>query len=143
LATASTQSVPLGAMAGLIPPLGPEANPLGAARRELRAATAGAGRLVLLVDDAQWLDDTSAARVTHAVGDGDVVAVLAIRQGEAVPAAIEALGRDPAVRRIDVGPLGDREVAELAAALLAGEAATALVDRVVELAGGSPLTARE
>lgn len=143
LATASTQSVPLGAMAGLIPPLGPEANPLGAARRELRAATAGAGRLVLLVDDAQWLDDTSAALVHHAVVDGDVVAVLTIRQGEAVPAAIEALGRDPAVRRIDVGPLGDREVAELAAALLAGEAATALVDRVVELAGGSPLTARE
>ncbi|RTL09522.1 MAG: ATP-binding protein [Acidimicrobiia bacterium] len=77
LATASARSVPLGAMAALVPPLGSEVNPLGAALRALRAEAAGSP-LVLVVDDAQWLDETSAALVHQVVADGEAFGVLTV-----------------------------------------------------------------
>ncbi len=142
LATASARSVPLGAMAALVPPLGSEVNPLGAALRALRAEAAGSP-LVLVVDDAQWLDETSAALVHQVVADGEAFGVLTVRDGEDLPAAVAALLRHPEVVQIEVGPLGDDDLATAVRSLVDGEVDPALVERVVALAGGSPLTAHE
>lgn len=149
LATPSSIEVPLGAMSSLIPPLGADVNPLGAARAALRDTGDGSGRLLLLVDDAQWLDDTSAALILQVVLDGDAFAVVTIRSGEPLPAALSTMLRGEVVRQIEVGPLSDREIDELVTAQLRrdgdrdAEVDASVIARVVELSAGSPLAAHE
>ncbi len=107
----------------------------------LAARRAGADGAVLVVDDAQWLDEASAdalAPLREALAPAFVLA--AIRTGDTAPAAaLDALVASPGTRRIAVRGLDVDAAAELIAAT-AGVASCppALAAWVCERARGNP-----
>src|SRR6202020_3207692 len=80
-ATASSATIPLGALAGLIPDEVRSDDPLELVRRSVAALRKrGGGRTVLLaVDDAQLLDPMSAALVLQLAATTDVFVLATIR----------------------------------------------------------------
>ena len=66
---------------------------------------AGAARLLLLVDDAQWLDDFSAVVVRHLCTQGLALVVATRRAGEPEPEPMVATWKDGDILRVDVAPL--------------------------------------
>ena len=142
-ATPTSQSVPLGALAPLLPSFGPDANPLAAARTALFDHRPADGRLLLLVDDVQWLDDASATLLHQAVDRGDAFGLLTVRDDDGLPAWVRALWAGGPLRQVAVGPLDDRDVARMVEDLLRGRVAPELSARFVDLAGGNPLTLHE
>ncbi|HEU4535298.1 MAG TPA: protein kinase, partial [Polyangiaceae bacterium] len=104
--------------------------------------------LALVVDDAQWSDEDSLA-VLRALGraaEGNaMLLVVARRRGEG-PAAAEMRPPVAAPALIELGPLGEAQVAELVLGLLgpgSRAAARAVTAWVLPRAAGSPLFVRE
>lgn len=142
-ATESARNVPFGAMAALLPALGSEANPLAAASEPILAQRRPGSRLIVAVDDAHWLDDTSAALVHHLVARHDVFALLTLRSGLRTSDAVRALWRDPTIRQVHVGPMADDDIVRLAEGLIGGRLDANLAVEVAALAAGNPLAAVE
>lgn len=102
---------------------------------------------VAMFDDAQWLDDASAALLHHALrtlSQRSFVCVLAVRPGEIAdnPALVSVLRgarRDGWLVELEVGPLGEGELLELARG--AGSALDPA--RIVRESEGNPLVALE
>jgi DNA-binding CsgD family transcriptional regulator len=148
-ATASTvgthaaASIPLGALSHLLPALAvPGGNLLVAARSAL--AERAAGRVLMLwVDDAHLLDNHSATLVLQLALSMPTFVVATIRAGEPVPDPVVALWKEGLADRIEVGPLDDRSIEEIAASVLGGEIDSEFAAMIVERAGGNPLVARE
>ena len=133
--TESQQELVRGALA-LGPPRPVDRLALGTASLALLAAAADEGMLLLLVDDAHWLDSASRDALLFAARrlDADAVAlILAARDGE--PVTFEAAG----VKELVLAGLGDDD----AAALLEGVVAPDTVDRLIELTHGNPLALLE
>jgi DNA-binding NarL/FixJ family response regulator len=146
VATRSAQSLPLAAVAALLPAQTPAASePLDlfrAVRRTL-GERAGGRPTVVAIDDAHLLDPLSAALLQHlAVSDG-VRLLVAVRKGEPVEDAITALWRDGIAERVDLQPLGPDDVAALLRAVLEGRVDAATAWRLWSAAGGNPLYLRE
>ncbi|MGH8895717.1 MAG: ATP-binding protein [Egibacteraceae bacterium] len=84
-ATQATSSIPFGALAQLLPAelpaAGDRVNVLGLAAKAL-IAPAGHRRLVLEVDDAHLLDDTSAALLYQLVRSGNTFVMALVRSWE-------------------------------------------------------------
>lgn len=143
-ATPTSQSVPLGALAPLLPPLGAEPNPLAAARAALLEHRPDDGRLLLMVDDAQWLDDTSATLLHQAVDAGEAFGLLTVRDDDGgLPAWVRTMWASGPVRQVPVGPMSDAELTRMAAHILGGEVDPALTSRAAALAGGNAFTLHE
>ena len=109
---------------------------LGAASLALLAAAAGDRLLLVLVDDAHWLDAGSRDALTFAARrfSADPVAVIfSAREGERVP--FEASG----IEQVVLSGLGRAD----AAALLEGVVADGAVETLIELAQGNPLALLE
>jgi DNA-binding CsgD family transcriptional regulator len=104
-ATATSQSIALGAFAQWTDDVGRE--PFALVRNVIGALTesAEAGRVVVFVDDAHHLDDLSAVVVHHLIQSKSATLVVTIRTGEPAPAAVTALWKDGLVRRVEVGAL--------------------------------------
>lgn len=131
----SQQELVRGALA-LGPPRPADRFALGTASLTLLAAAADKGMLLLLIDDAHWLDAASrdALLFTARRLDADAVAlVFAARDGE--PVAFEAAG----VEELVLAGLGDDD----AAALLDGLVAPETVGRLVDMTNGNPLALLE
>lgn len=138
-ATEAARSVPLGALAPLLPPLGPrEVNPLAAARAAL-AGQAAERRLAVLVDDAHLLDDASAALVLQLVTERLAVVLATVHRWRPVPDAITALWKEGHAERIDLAPLGPDDVDRLVRAALAGPVDPLALEQLRRLAEGLPL----
>lgn len=121
---------------GAAGPAASDAQTLNAISAALRHEADGA-RLVLVVDDVQFLDDPSAAAIDQMVRSGDVQLVAAL------PLAvhldwIERLVRDELIGSDIVPPLSIDGTAELIEALLGASAAPDLVDEISRLSGGNP-----
>ena len=111
-ATASAQSVPLGAFADYADRLGPD--PLARVRDVVDAVThtrRDRGPVVVGVDDAHLLDDQSALVVHQIVRRHLATVVLTVRTGEPAPDAITALWKDELLPRLEVQPLSKAETA--------------------------------
>jgi DNA-binding NarL/FixJ family response regulator len=105
-------------------------------------ATAGTGRLLVGVDDAHLLDDSSAALISSLVERG--AAVLAtVRTGEPVADSIGALRKDLGVGHLELGPLDRVALDQLALAALGGTPDPDLSTKLWDLSGGNPLFANE
>ena len=143
-ATRSAGSIPLGAFAALLPPLGGTvtgvAELLARARHAL-VARAGDERMLLCVDDGHLLDDASAALVHELVIAGDVLVVITVRHGERVPDAIEALCNDERCELVELATLSRRDLQRLA--VLGAAVDPRSVGLLWEHTRGNPLFLRE
>lgn len=105
-------------------------------------ATAGDGRLLVGVDDAHLLDDSSAALV-HSLVEGGAAVLATIRSGEPLADAIAALRKDLGVEHVELGPLDREALEELALAELGGRLDPDLGTKLWALSEGHPLFACE
>jgi len=144
-ATASSATIPLGALAGVIPDDVRSDDPLELVRGSAAALRArGEGqRVALVVDDAHLLDPASAALVLQLATTSGVFVVATIRSGEPTPDAIDALWKDTAALRLDLEQLRDEAIVALVETALAGPVEQATLQRIVDICAGNPLYARE
>jgi len=141
-ASHSARAIPLGALAGLVPPRLPEARMTPEALLEAIVeclADEATTPVVVVVDDAHLLDDPSAALVRLLAARERTAVVLTLRAGADVPDAIGGLVRDGSVERIDVQELTEPDVADLLPALLRGPVDRATVRRLWSVTRGNPL----
>jgi DNA-binding NarL/FixJ family response regulator len=144
-ATASSATIPLGALAGVIPDEVRSDDPFELVRRSAAALRGrGGGRPVLLVvDDAQLLDPASATLVLQLAGTPDLFVVATVRAGEPTPDAVDSLWKDAGARRIELDRLSDEAIATLVETALDGTVEQATMQRVLDVCVGNPLYARE
>lgn len=144
--TRSAGAIPFGAFAHLLPSLdAPGLDRLGVmmlARRAVLQATAESGGL-LVVDDAQLLDDVSAALVQQLAMADTVEVVATVRSGEPAPDAVVALWKDGWLECLELQPLDRAALDELAAGLLEGSIDAFALERLWELTRGNALWCRE
>ena len=145
-ATQAASSIPFGAVAHLLPRLGgtvPDRVEL--LRRAVDGLVGGAGdrRLLVGIDDAHLLDDSSAALV-HQLATATPVAVLVTMRSEAqAPDPIVALWKDTGAERFEIQALSRAEVAALADTVLSGQVDGSTVQTLWRLTQGNPLYLRE
>jgi AAA ATPase domain len=146
-ANRSSATIPYGAFAGLLPPAAgraPESR--GDLLRHYAEAVldhAGGRPLLLVVDDAQDLDEASAALLLHLVLHGGVFPVLTLRTGEPAPESVVMLWKDELLARIDVSPLTVKDIAMLAADVLGGAVEGSTVHSLWTTSEGNVLFLRE
>ncbi len=108
-----------------------------------RAQRTPAGPPLLWIDDVQNLDGLSAAVLRQATAQDYVQLLVTHRSPDAAPLEIEAMLTEGLLRRVDVPALGDQAILEVTEDLLGRPLDHDERDRVVRLATGSPLFARE
>ena len=141
--TQAAAGIPLGALSHLLPDLaGPAGNVLAAARAAM-AERAGDRPLMLSVDDAHLLDNHSAALVLQLALAMPSFVVATIRAGEPVPDPVVALWKEGLAERVEVGPLDDHSIEEIATHVLDGPTDSQVARTIVGRADGNPLVARE
>jgi DNA-binding CsgD family transcriptional regulator len=145
-ASPSATSIPLGALAGLLvdePPT--DQGHIGLVTAMLRAlGQAGGGQpVLLLVDDAHLLDDTSATVIHQAVIAGTVHVLATARDTDPVPPGVAVLWKDGLLQRIEVGPLDPGSVDDVVRAVLPGDVDGASLRRIWQATEGNPLFLRE
>lgn len=143
-ATKSTATIPFGAFAPWVPELGDRRDRLGVLQATAaRLAELGDG-LVVAVDDAQLLDEGSAALVLHLAEHTPRAVVITVRSDAgSCPDAIVALWKERLALRLDLQPLSEPETAELLEQALGDSVAPAARRRLWQLSQGNPLYLRE
>jgi DNA-binding CsgD family transcriptional regulator len=144
--THSARAIPFGALAHLLPDRLP-----GVEARQNLLRVAGdaiaeraSGRaLVIGVDDAHLLDDSSAALVHHLAVAGNALVVAAVRSGERTPDPIVALWKDGLAERLELQALARDELGDLVTKALGGPVQGSTLRRLWEVTLGNPLFLRE
>jgi DNA-binding CsgD family transcriptional regulator len=142
VATEAARSIPLGALAQLLPAELPSANLLRAATEAL-VAVGGQQRLLLGMDDAQLLDDVSAALLHQLVQNGAAFVLLTLRSGEPAPDPVTALWKERTIERFDLLPLSPLEVEHVLVAALDGQVDSTTTARLWRTTRGNALLLRE
>ncbi|HET9257124.1 MAG TPA: AAA family ATPase [Pseudonocardiaceae bacterium] len=141
--TASAHELPLGAFASLLGRLeGDPAQVLAQASKALLAGGDG-GEVVLGVDDAHLLDETSALLVHQPVLDRAVTLVITVRTRERTPDAVTVLWKDGHLERLEVGPLSEPETAALLEAVPGRQMDSVSAAGMWVLANGNALFLRQ
>ena len=105
--------------------------------------------LVVAIDDAQWLDSTTADALMFAarrLGDAQVGFVATVRTPVRSPAVLLGLGEalpNVRIRRVVLGPLTVGSLYHLFLARLGRELPRATIERIAEVSGGNPFHALE
>ncbi len=141
VATAAGRLTPFGALAALLPPEMATVHPAlvpNLVTGRLRDL-AGPAPLLLVVDDAQLLDDHSAA-VVLALVTSEVCRTLATVRAEAPASdAVTALWKDRLLDRLDLAPLDRAGAHAVLMARLGGEVASGTVELLWSHSRGNPL----
>jgi DNA-binding CsgD family transcriptional regulator len=141
----ATQAIPLGALAHVLPAdlvrglgVGEDERTalFHAARAELRTL-AGDGRLVLLVDDIDLLDDTSVAVLVPLIMTRTVFLVGTVRAGRSASQQLTVLHRDGHLERIDLEPLSSDDLDALLHRALDAPVSAAAFAELARLSGGN------
>ncbi|GAB3399634.1 helix-turn-helix transcriptional regulator [Flindersiella endophytica] len=146
VATPATSSIPFGALASLLPAELPNAgSPTNLLRfaADALAEPAGSRRLVIGVDDAHVLDETSAGLLHQLVQAGQAFVLASIRTGEPAPEPITALWKDELVERVEVQALSHGEMAAVLAQMLGGQVESRTVQSLWDTTRGNMLFLRE
>jgi DNA-binding SARP family transcriptional activator/tetratricopeptide (TPR) repeat protein len=104
---------------------------------------------ILWVDDAHLLDEATAGALHQLVAGGasDPLLVMLAYRGEwlrtSLPHGMTEIASSPRATSLQLGPLGDREIAELVALAAPGEPGPEAVARITDAAEGSPFFALE
>jgi DNA-binding CsgD family transcriptional regulator len=144
----SHSDLPFGAVAHLLPDVGRDtvAADRGALLRRLAAALSSpvdGRRLVLVLDDAHLLDDSSATLVYQMAVADSVGVVATMRAGEAAPDAVLALWKDGLLKRRDLVGLSFDAVGDLLSTVLCGPVDPALTRTLATRCDGNVLFLRE
>ncbi|MBW0106767.1 LuxR C-terminal-related transcriptional regulator [Pseudonocardia sp. KRD291] len=151
MAGRSTSSIPLGAMSHLFPELDPGGVPTARLLREARRhlhARAGGARVVLAVDDAHVLDETSAILLEQLAVSGDAFVIVTAPSGVVVPAPVFALWKEGLADRLDIGELDRGQSDRLVVHAMCDDEPGTIVDggalaHLWRLSRGNPLFLRE
>lgn len=149
-ATRASKSLPFGALAPLLPPYRAGERPGQADQGQLLGSYARAiveradGRaMVVLVDEANFLDDGSATLVQQLAQSGSVTVLATVRTGESVPDPVVALWKDGPAERVEIAPLGPDAIEELVTAWLGEPIEAASLHQFVQRCQGNPMVLRE
>lgn len=110
---------------------------------ESLAGDARGRRLVVAIDDVQFVDDPTAMLLHDVARAGVARLLLTYRRAHRAPDAVVALWKDELIARLDVGPLERAGSDELVSTALGGTVATALLQELWDLSRGYPLLLRE
>ncbi|MFD3330519.1 response regulator transcription factor [Streptomyces sp. NPDC058701] len=145
LASAAAATVPLGALAHLLPRDMDLSDPVTgfAVLVQAWSGRRPAERLALLVDDLHLLDATSALLLRQLTGTGAVRMIATIRSGETDSEAVQALLSGDAVHRVDLGAFDEKATADMLAASLRGPVDRRSVSELYGASGGNALFLRE
>ncbi len=141
VATAAGRLTPFGALAGLLPPEMSTVHPAlvpNLVTRRLREL-AGPGPVLLVVDDAQLLDEHSAAAVLALVAGRVCTTLATVRADEPVSDAVTALWKDRLLERLDLAPLDRAGAHAVLTARLGGPVASGTVEVLWSHSRGNPL----
>lgn len=142
--SASTSSIPFGALSELLPRLPtPDLRLLLETVRHRLADQARGRPLLLVVDDAHHLDEPSAALVHQMVVTRAARALVTHRSGEDVSETITTLWKDGHLVRTPVPPLSRTTHDALAESMLGAPAGPALAAQLWHRTEGNPLFLRE
>jgi DNA-binding CsgD family transcriptional regulator len=147
VATRSAALIPFGPFARFLPETDDQSGDLlGLLRQVTDAIGERAGperRLLLVVDDAQLLDDGSAALVHQLVQERTCSVVASMRTPGPAPDPVTALWKDGLAERIDLDCWDEAETGAVVSAVLDGPVARGTVRRLWELSRGNALYLRE
>lgn len=122
---------------------GPETfSALGPLTGPCASPSGGAPRLLVL-DDADLLDDVSALVIEQWLSAGRIRLLATLRAGARLPDALAGSLAAGLLSQVDLAPLGEREVTDLLAGALCDEAAPGTVRAIHRLSAGNPLFIRE
>ena len=143
-ATASSATIPLGALAALIPDEIRSDDPLELVRRSVTALRArGEGRTVLRPSTMRscWTRCLRCS-ILQLAATPDVFVLATVRTGEPTPDAVDSLWKDEGARRIDLERISDEAIAELVEAGVGGALDQVTMREIVDACVGNPLYAR-
>ena len=147
VASRSAAAIPFGPFARFLPGTGPAPGDLlGLLRRAGDAILERAGperKLLLVVDDAQLLDDGSAALVHQLVQEKSCSVLAGVRTPGSAPDPVTALWKDGLAERIDLACWDEAETGAVLAAVLGGPVARGSARRLWEISRGNALYLRE
>ncbi len=141
-AASGPSGVPFGAMAHLLP-AGAEGLVAHRAAVDALAGEASAPRTVVVTDDADRLDDASAAAVAASVRNGGTLHVLSIRAGTCIPSPVDDLLTSPAVDAIELQPLDQDTIRSVVEAQLGAPISKDAGDAFAEFSAGDPFALSE
>jgi DNA-binding CsgD family transcriptional regulator len=150
IATRSSENLPFGALASLLP-AGPIQLPrrgstvVGMLQQALSSLTGSLNgdRLLLLIDDAHLLDDFSATLIAQIVVSGEAAVILTVRASEPTPDAIVALWKDGKASRLDLPRPSVHEISVLLERVLGRPVDPAAARMLSERCQGNLLFLRE
>jgi DNA-binding CsgD family transcriptional regulator len=98
--------------------------------------------LVVVVDDAQWLDPLSSTLVYQLAASGSARVIVTIRSGDNVSDAVTALWKERLLLSLRIEAFTGEQTGELARAVLGGAVDARLISELHHRAAGSPLLLR-
>jgi DNA-binding CsgD family transcriptional regulator len=147
VASRATASIPFGPFVPFLPQAGQSAESMLGLLRQASGAIADRagpdGRLLLIIDDAQHLDDGSATLVHQLVQAGTCSVLASVRTPGPVPDQVTALWKDRLAERIELGTWTESQTGAVAATVLGGPVTRGAVRRLWELSRGNALYLRE
>ncbi|MFE0654559.1 AAA family ATPase [Streptomyces sp. NPDC059534] len=146
LATASALAgaVPLGAIAHLLPMGVDFSDPVAGFAAAVRTLSGPERRRwVLMIDDLQFLDATSAMLLRQLMDAGVVRLVGTVRSGESISDAVQTLTHGDQVQRVDLAELNKEQVEEVLQEALSGLVGRRTLHELFSSSGGNALYLRE
>ncbi|MCG2620527.1 LuxR family transcriptional regulator [Arthrobacter sp. I2-34] len=138
---AAGMDVPYAALTPMLArlPLGGEPLALDVLRTVLEFADADAGRRpVIVVDDADELDDGSASVIAQLAASGKVRTLASVRPGHSRGGELAAMAREGILRRVELKPLTPEEQDEFCRGALESPVLPAGIRLLGQASGGSP-----
>lgn len=135
-------AVPFGAMAQLLPDDVDEGLPAHRAAVDALSSAPSGPRTVVTIDDADRLDDATAAAIV-ASAHGGTLHVLSMRAGTSIPSSIAELLTGPAVDAIELHPLDRDTIRSVVEAQLGAPISKDAADAFTEFSAGDPFALAE
>ncbi|MFC5994894.1 LuxR C-terminal-related transcriptional regulator [Pseudonocardia hispaniensis] len=142
--TSAAQTIPLGALAHLVPVSDTTSSLFTLLQRAVFAFTGdGQARRLVGVDDAHLLDEVSMTLLHQIALSGTAALVLVVPSDSPVPAPIAALWKDALAHRLELSPLRQAETRRLVHATLGNIVTARTTEHLWRLSRGNPLYLRE
>lgn len=103
----------------------------------------GSAARLLVLDDADLLNDVSALVIEQWLAADRIRLLATLRTGARLPDALDSLLASGVLSRVDLAPLGASEVTDLLAGALGDEASPGTAREIYRLSAGNPLFIRE